>query len=285
MASSDFLIAQISDIHLGGAVSDGTDANRARLERVLEHLCAMARLPDLLLVTGDLAESGDEDSYRQLKQRLDRCPFPAHVALGNHDKRTAARTVFAYGEGEFLHYSIDAPGLQIVVLDTLEEGRHGGAFCEAREAWLRATLRKAPERPVLVALHHPPIDTGLDWLTTSPNEPWLARLDGALSESRQVVALVAGHVHRPIAASRGGIAVRVCPSVAAPLALDLAALSPELPDGRPLVVDGPPGYALHLWRDGVLTTHFDFVEEHWTILRFGAAVQPFVHSLFSERAG
>ena len=285
MAAGDFLIAQISDIHLGGAVSDGIDANRARLGRVLDRLCAMARLPDLLLVTGDLAEAGDADSYGQLEQQLGRCPFPAHVALGNHDQRTAARAVFAYGEGEFLHYSIDAPGLRIVVLDTLEEGRHGGAFCEAREAWLRATLRQAPDRPVLVALHHPPIDTGLDWLTTSPNEPWLARLDAALAESEQVVALLAGHVHRPIAASRGAIPVRVCPSVAAPLALDLAALSPERPDGRPLVVEGPPGYALHLWREGVLTTHFDFVEEQRAILRFDAAMQPFVRSLFAERTG
>lgn len=285
MAVGDLLIAQISDIHLGGAATGGIDANRARLERVLDHLGAMGRVPDILLVTGDLAEAGDDDSYRELDELLGRCPFPAHVALGNHDKRGAARAVFAYGEGQFLHYSIDTAGLRIIVLDTLEEGRHGGAFCEVREGWLRETLRERPDSPLLVALHHPPIDTGLDWLTTSPKEPWLARLDAALAESGQVVALLAGHVHRPIASSRSGIPVRVCPSVAAPLALDLAELSSRCPDARPLVVEGPPGYALHLWRDGVLTTHFDFVEEHRTILRYDAAIQPFVRSLFAERAG
>jgi Icc protein len=285
MAAGDILIAQISDTHFAGVATDGTCANRVRLERVLGHLSAMARPPDMLLVTGDLVENGDDESYRLLEELLGQCPFPAHVALGNHDDRAAARAVFGYGEGEFLHYAVDLPGLRIVVLDTLEEGRHGGAFCAAREAWLRETLRQAPDRPVLVALHHPPIDTGLDWLTTSPSEPWLARLDAALGESGQVIALLAGHVHRPIAASRGGIAVRVCSSVAAPLALDLAALSPEIPDGRPLVADGPPGYALHLWRDGVLTTHFDFVEDRRTILRFDAAAQPLVRSLFAERTG
>jgi hypothetical protein len=31
-----------------------------------------------------------------------------------------------------------------VLLDTFEPGRHGGAFCEARQAWLTAALDEAP---------------------------------------------------------------------------------------------------------------------------------------------
>jgi 3',5'-cyclic AMP phosphodiesterase CpdA len=191
--------------------------------------------------------------------------------------------VFGGAADGFFHAAVDAGPLRLIMLDTREEGRHGGAFCEVRAAWLRARLAEAPGRPTLVALHHPPFDTGIDWLTTAPAEPWLARLDAALAGQRQVIALVAGHVHRPIASSRNGIPVLVCPSVAAPLTLDLAPLDPQRPDGRALIVDGPPGYALHLWRDGTLTTHFDVVADGAVLARFDEAIQPFIRSLFAER--
>ncbi|HKT16176.1 MAG TPA: metallophosphoesterase [Allosphingosinicella sp.] len=283
MIAGEQLIAQISDTHIGGLMVDGDDVNLARLDRVLDHLCAMRRRPDILLVTGDLAGRDGTAPYQALRQRLDRCPIPVHVCLGNHDSRDEARQVFQGGDAVFLHYALDAGPLRLIVLDTLEEGRHGGAFCEARAAWLRDRLAEAPDRPTLVALHHPPIDTGIDWLTTDPAEPWIARLDQALAGQRQVIALLAGHIHRPIAASRNGIAVRICPSVAAPLTLDLAPLDPQKPDGRTLVADGPPGYALHLWRNGVLTTHFDFVQAQPMLARFDRQMQPHIQAMFAER--
>ena len=289
MDRSDYLIAQISDTHIGSAVEGSAGTNLRRLDRVLAHLAGMARRPDLLLVTGDLADADadsqdeDEDSYQLLKSRLDRCGIPVHVCIGNHDSRIAAQRVFGREGSDFFHFAADAGPLRLIVLDSVENGRHGGAFCEARAAWLRDRLAEAPEFPTLIALHHPPIDTGLDWLTTSPAEPWLTNLDAALAGQRQIAALLAGHVHRPIASSRSGIPVRVCPSVAAPLALDLAPLEPEAPDGRALVVDGPPGYALHLWRDEVLTSHVDFVEDRQVLARFDENMQPLVRRLFAER--
>lgn len=280
MDATELLIAQISDTHVGG--EDGNGGNFARLEQVLGHLEAMTRRPDVLLVTGDLADEDSGAPYRKLRARLDLLPFPAHVGLGNHDIRQHAAQVFGR-EGAFFHYTVDLASLRLIVLDTLEEGRHGGAFCDARAAWLRARLAEAPDRPTLIALHHPPIDTGIDWLTTAPAEAWVDRLDAALAGHAQVVALVAGHIHRPIASSRAGVPVRVCPAIAAPLVLDLAPLDPQSPDGRPLVADGPPGYALHLWRGGTLTTHVDWVMPAPTLARFDARMQPEIARLFAER--
>ncbi len=279
MAAIELLIAQISDTHISATAED----NLARLDRVLDYLCTMTRRPDLLLVTGDLADEDDEAPYRLLRERLDRCAIPAQVCIGNHDSRAAAQQVFGTGDGGFFHYALDFGPLRLVVLDTVEEGRHGGAFCEARSAWLHDRLSEAPDRPTLVVLHHPPIDTGIDWLTTAPSEPWLIQLDAALAGQDQVVALLAGHIHRPISTSRNGTPVRICPSIASPLVLDLAPLDPQVPDGRPLVTDGPPGYALHLWRHGTLTTHVDFVEEHVILARFDERMQPPIRKFFAER--
>jgi hypothetical protein len=120
-------------------------------------------------------------------------------------------------------------------------------------------------------------------MTTDPAEPWLARLDQALAGHRQVVALLSGHVHRAIAATRNGIPVFVCPSVAAPITLDLAPVDPEAPDGRALVEDGPPGYALHLWRDGMLASHTAFVEEWPLLATFDDQMQRQFRAWFDER--
>jgi 3',5'-cyclic AMP phosphodiesterase CpdA len=278
MAAGNLLIAQISDTHIGAA-----DANVGRLDRVLDHLCGMTRRPDLLLVTGDLADENSEAPYRMLRERLDRCPFPAYVCLGNHDSRGAARQIFPGGDDRFLHYVFDADTLRIIVLDTLEEGRHGGAFCEARAAWLRDRLAEAADQATLVVLHHPPIDSGIDWLTTSPEEPWVARLESVLADQPQIVALLAGHFHRPIFGGRKGAPVFVCPPIARQIALDLAPLDPEMPDGRALVVDGPPGFALHLWRGGTLTSHMDFVEDRQILADFDADMQKLVRKIFAER--
>ena len=74
----------------------------------------------------------------------------------------------------FIQYAIEGFPVRILVLDTLEVGRHGGGFCEVRAAWLRARLDEAPDRPTLIVLHHPPIATGISWMTENPDADWIA---------------------------------------------------------------------------------------------------------------
>src|SRR5579871_3310073 len=177
------LIAQISDIHIGFDSATAEDANLRRLDAALRRIEAMPVLPDRLLVSGDLTEHGDEASYRLLGERLARCPVPSHLMLGNHDARAGFRKAFpdAADADGFLQYVVEDPSLRMIILDTLEEGRHGGAFCETRAAWLAARLDEAPDQPPVIALHHPPFDSGIEWMTPDPAEPWVARLRLALA--------------------------------------------------------------------------------------------------------
>ena len=75
----------------------------------------------------------------------------------------------------------------------------------------------------------------------------------------------------------------VCPATSAQLALDLRPIDPEVMDGRPMVTNDPPGYALHRWSDGGLVTHFDTVQPRETLARFDETMQPLVRGLFAER--
>jgi Icc protein len=279
------LIAQISDLHIGFDSPTAEDKNLQRLDEVLVRLEAMAARPDRLLVSGDLVEHGDEASYRLLGERLAKCSFPSHLMLGNHDARGPFRRAFpeAADAGGFLQYVVEDPSLRLIVLDTLEEGRHGGGFCERRAAWLAARLDEAPTRPTLIALHHPPIDSGIEWMTTDLAEPWVARLRQALAGRGNIVALLSGHLHRPVIGSLDGRPAIVAPATAMPLALTLEPIDVDHPDGRPLVTDGPPCFALHRWHDGSLVTHYATAADASPIVRYDSAIQPFLRQLIAER--
>jgi Icc protein len=282
------LIAQITDIHLGFDQGNPDELNRQRLDRTLLCLAEMEPRPDLLLATGDLVDAGDDNlSYAQLKQALADLPFPVHFALGNHDSRGPFQAAFPATpriEGGFVQYALDAGPLRVLVLDTLEEGRHGGAFCETRAAWLRARLDEAPERPTLIVLHHPPIETGLAWMTENPEAEWVRRLQAIVTGRENIVALIAGHLHRPVMTRWAGTILAVCPSVAPQVALDLGGIDPELPDGRAMIVADPPWFALHLWTGEGLVSHFDTADGHDVVSHYGPNWQRLVRQLIKEKS-
>jgi 3',5'-cyclic AMP phosphodiesterase CpdA len=279
------LLAQITDVHLGFDSDEPDEPNTLRLQTTLATIFAGRARPDALLVTGDLSE-GEASSYRRLKSILSKLPVPAHLCLGNHDNRAAFLSVFpetktAFG---FVQYAVEDGPVRILVLDTLEEGRQGGGFCEARAAWLAARLAES-SRPTLIVLHHPPFETGIDWIDVGAEEPWIRRLGEALAGRSHVVGLVCGHIHRPIATVWRGLPVSVCAATAPQLALSLAPLDPEKPDGRPLILDGPPAFAMHRITPAGLVSHFAAVEHAPVLARYDERIQPLLRTLAAERRG
>ena len=281
------LVAQITDLHLGFEPDNPGELNRRRLDSVIAHLRALDRTPDILFATGDLIDKGDAASYRQLREALSDLPFPVHYALGNHDRRDTFAAVFpeARFAGGFLQYAVETPALRFLVLDTLEEGRHGGAFCAERAAWLAARLNEAPDRPTLIVMHHPPIDTGIAWMTTDPQEPWIQRLDQAMRGHDQIVGMLCGHIHRVVATRWRGHPLTVCPSSAPKVALTLAQIDPLRPDDRPMIVEDPAAFALHWWDGRALVSHFDIAESNAVLAAYDTRMQPLVERVIAERPG
>ncbi len=280
------LIAQLTDLHLGFEPDNPSEFNRQRLDAALAWLARQSVQPDMLFLTGDLTDRGDVASYERLREAIAACGFPVHLCTGNHDDRAALRQVFPEvpeADG-FIQYVVDTDAVRFIILDTLDDGHHGGAFCATRATWLRARLAEVPGQPVMIVLHHPPIDTGIGWMTAGEDEPWVQALHAAIGE-RANVTMICGHIHRAIATSWHGRMLMVSPSTAPQVALDLAAIDPDRPDERAMIVAEAPGVALHLWTGAAFVTHVATAVEYPVLARYTDSLQPLVQSLHDEHLG
>ena len=280
------LIAQITDIHIGFEPGRGADEpNRQRLRALIARLRSHPSPPNLLVLSGDLTEHGDAASFADLRADLGEWTIPLLPMVGNHDTREELLRAFpdCPNENGFIHYAIEREGLRIILLDTFESGRHGGAFCEARAAWLSGQLAAHRATPTLIFMHHPPITVGIDWMDPAPDEDWIERLAEAIEGHDQIVAIHCGHLHRTTHSAFRGVPLGITPSVAPPVALDLRRISPDTPDGRALITSEPPGYALHRWADHALVTHYEHVSGWNVIETYRPELQGMIRGMITER--
>lgn len=279
------LIAQITDTHVGFDRGNPDEANFRRLTAAVRHLAEGPNRPDLVLLTGDLTEFGDAGSYVRLAEAVRPCPCPVWPMVGNHDARAALLAGFPDTPlaGGFVQYALEFDALRLLVLDTLEPGRHGGAFCADRAAWLKARLAERPDVPTIIAMHHPPFAAGLAWLDSDPGEAWIARFADAIGGHGQVAGIVCGHLHRTIHTQWNGVALTVSGSTAPGVALDLRPVDSERPDGRAMIVDDLPSYALHWWDGTRLISHAETVGHGAVLARYDDSMRGIVRTVAQER--
>lgn len=242
-----FLIGQISDMHvtLRGRLSYGVVDTAAFLERAVAALLALPQRPEMLLLTGDLVDSGSAAEYALLRELLAPLPMPCFSIPGNHDDTPALLRAFADQPrlaqfAPFVQYAIEEFPLRIVAVDTVIPGEPGGRLCERRLAWLEQTLSARRAAPTVVIMHHPPFATFIGHMDQMGLEN-PAPLAAVIEKHPQVQALLCGHLHRPIQTRFAGTIAMTCPGTAHQIALDLATDAPDR------FMMEPPGFMLHAW--------------------------------------
>ena len=244
------LIAQLTDLHIkpSGRLAYGVVDTTAYLTAAVADLTARRPAPDAVLLTGDLVDAGRPEEYARLRALLAPIRCPVYVIPGNHDDRAALRAGFAdhtylpKGDG-FIHYAIDDHPVRLIGLDTTEPGEAGGNLCAARLDWLAEQLARAPARPTILFLHHPPFPTGIahmDKIGLVDPAPFAA----LVARHPQVERVLAGHLHRSIQARFAGTLASTAPATCHQVALEL---EPEAPAAFYME---PPGYQLHLYVPG-----------------------------------
>ena len=225
-----YVIAQLSDVHIGGPhVGSGE-----RFSEAIAEINAMQRQPDLVLLTGDNTHKGTGVEWDEFTHRLSALRATWEAISGNHD-----RTITATAG----HRAMDAGPLRLVLVDSSHD-----EFTDNDAAWLEAELASRPTAEIVIAIHHPPFETGIWWMDC-------VGLKGAdlfeqvVRRHPQVVKVLSGHVHRTIQTNWAGCSLWVSASTSVAVAGDLH------PDHDPAETAEPPAFSLHAYTGRGIVSH------------------------------
>ena len=216
---TEYRLIQISDTHLTVEqdLFHGVDPGD-NLRAGLGMLSEAGIEPDVVVLTGDLANTGDPACYEDLRAAI--AGFVGNSATtvvylpGNHDLRPAFRRHLLGQEAS------DGPinqvhwrgGLRIVSLDTVVPGDEAGALATETLAFLRGVLSTAAPDGTVLALHHPPIPSPV-----APMARIMLRHPEQLGKAivgSDVRMVLCGHNHHDALGSVAGVPVWVSPSSA-----------------------------------------------------------------------
>jgi Icc protein len=252
-------LVQLSDLHLR-AGEDGAGP-AARLRRVVQRVAALEPQPVAVLLSGDLADEPSDAAYEQVHELLAPLGLPIHAIPGNHDARDLLRAHFpsrdATGANAPVHLAVSCGALRLVGCDTTHARTDGGAMGAAELAWLEQTLSEDLQTPTLLAMHHPPVLTGIrlmDGIALAAADR--TALETLLRSHPQVQAITCGHVHTTMTTSFAGRPLLICPSTNSLISLNLRPLQRV-----PFSVSQSLGFAVHTLVDGRLVSHVQPVEQ------------------------
>jgi 3',5'-cyclic-AMP phosphodiesterase len=258
VTSRPILVAQISDLHIKrpGELAYRRVDTAAALKRCTDELNRLSPRPDMVVISGDLADTPTAEEYAHLQTLLAPLQIPFVAIPGNHDDRTLMRAALPQN-GAFAQGAINllraVGGLDVLLIDSSTPGTNYGTLDAATLQWLDATLAASTTRPALLFLHHPPFVTGIAHMDVQNlrNADALADL---LRRHPRALLLAAGHVHRATLTTFAGVAATICPAPNHAVALDLDARLP------PSFKIEPPAFHLHAWFPG---DGFGQVVTHW----------------------
>jgi 3',5'-cyclic-AMP phosphodiesterase len=213
---NDLTFVHLSDLHIGNPnqkddhlFSDTTQT----LEHVKSLIATMEPQPSFIVISGDLTNRGDRESFVELKRLLAEIEIPMLLALGNHDTQEQFYEVMLEQPErgtERYHYSQDfevqgGVGLRVIVLDSSAPNKVFGTINPEQFAWLERELEADPELPKLVVVHHPPAPMHLpifDHINFDSDDA--AKLQ-AMLEGQHVIGVLSGHVHYDQVSVRRGV--------------------------------------------------------------------------------
>jgi Icc protein len=185
------LIAQISDVHVGGS--------RHRedvLARAIEEINAAE--PDLVVVAGDLTDDGYPDQYPVARERLGAIACPEIVCVpGNHDARNVGYLRFedTFGMRDSRrHFECAGVDVALVAVDSTKPDIDEGEVGREHYPWIEEGFAGDADLRVFVCHHHlvPVPGTGRE-----RNQVMDAGDVLALLRRSSVDVVLSGHRHVP----------------------------------------------------------------------------------------
>jgi len=249
------LLVQITDTHIverGKLLYDKADTARHLAETVAE-INAMRPQPDAVLITGDLVERPGPVTYSHFKDLVEPFKRPVYLMPGNHDDPQGMYDFFCDtpmfpAPAPHFQYAIDDFPLRILMLNSHFDNSELPYFGPRRLAWLEQALA-ASDKPTLIAIHHPPIRTGIGFIDMVGAQ-WYEDLSTVIKRHPQVVKIICGHGHTDLNGMLNGVPVQMVGSIAHQL------IAGRVEDVAPSFDNLRVAPMLHHWMDGHLVSGY-----------------------------
>jgi Icc protein len=213
MPQGHVTFVHISDTHIhndpsydGAGLGVKTQASARALVRAINGLPFK---PDFILHTGDVAYDPHEEAYHACAEILGQLTSPVFYVAGNHDASAALQKTFIRNRDIQLqlHYSTEVNGVQLVVVDSNGVvDPPAGHITDMQLTWLKKVCQADDPRPLIIATHHNPTRTGIDWLDNYMGIQNSAEFHEAILPAKhRLRGVFFGHVHQNIDLYRDGI--------------------------------------------------------------------------------
>lgn len=192
-----------------GAAHRASVSSEVANQALIDAVKALPFPIDFVLNTGDvMTDAANGDQYDAVKPMMDEFGVPVYYLRGNHDhadglRRLMPSVTIANGT---LDYVIEHNGVRVVCVDSATHGAdHGGQLSDTQLAWLEAQLAAEPEKPLLAAIHHPPLPLGsdmIDFFGVTNGDAVHNLFKGAVPRLQGVFF---GHIHQVVDMVRDGV--------------------------------------------------------------------------------
>lgn len=158
-------VIHLTDLHISPDWVMGCDPV-APCKAAFRHIMQFHSDADRVIVTGDLTDRGDSESYQKLRRLLEETGLnrenSLRLMLGNHDDRRVFQRSFPetpQDDNGFIQWCENTEFGYFVYLDTHEPNTGKGYLCEKRMAWLQSVLDNAKEqnKGAWLFMHHNPL--------------------------------------------------------------------------------------------------------------------------------
>ena len=188
-----FSFAQFTDIH----ISQSNENNTLDLQRAVEDVNTQENIA-FVIVSGDIAETGDYASLSVAKRELDKLNCPYYIVPGNHDTKwsESGATDFKriFGDNRF---RIQFNGFLFLGINTGPIIKMGDGHVSPQDVtWVERQLKNVGKRiPVFIVTHYP--------LKAGDVDNWWKLTDIVRKYNAQ--AFLGGHYHRNMVHNYDGI--------------------------------------------------------------------------------
>jgi 3',5'-cyclic-AMP phosphodiesterase len=196
-------ILHISDIHFRRAYEQCEDGYKGMLSKMQSPLIPLdycikkvkeKEEIDVLMISGDLTEDGEEEDYSFLKQHIENLIGKTKmvVTLGNHDKKANFR------KGWLLEKESEKPyneihefeELYVISFDNSVHENPNGIIENDQLIWIKEAFRKTKDKPVILLTHHHLLENQ-NILPTAVGSDALLEV----MKNQNIICILNGHTH------------------------------------------------------------------------------------------